>query len=87
MPSPGKEEIPMSKLLLTNIGMLATPVGSAAKSGAEQGNIQILKDAWVLVEDGLIAQVGTGAAPEVADATSVEAGGELGTPGLMHTRT
>ena len=46
----------MNKLLLTNIGMLATPVGKAAKSGAEQGNIQVLKDAWVLIEDGVIAQ-------------------------------
>ena len=77
----------MSKLLLTNIGMLATPVGSAAKSGAEQGNIQILKDAWVLVEDGLIAQVGTGAAPEVADAKIVDAEGKLVTPGLVDAHT
>ena len=33
----------MNKLLLTNIGMLATPNGTAAKSGSEQGAIQILK--------------------------------------------
>ena len=77
----------MSKLLLTNIGMLATPVGSAAKSGAEQGNIQILKDAWVLVEDGKIAQVGTGAAPEAADAKVVDAEGKLVTPGLVDAHT
>lgn len=55
----------MRKLLLTNIGMLATPQGRAAKKGPEQGAIQMLKNAWVLVEDGVIAQVGTGAAPEV----------------------
>jgi len=77
----------MNKLLLTNIGMLATPTGSAAKSGAEQGNIQILKDAWVLVEDGIIAQVGTGAAPEVADAQIVDAEGKLVTPGLVDAHT
>jgi len=77
----------MSKLLLTNIGMLATPVGSAAKSGAEQGNIQILKDAWVLVEDGVIAQIGTGAAPEAADAQVVDAQGKLVTPGLVDAHT
>jgi len=77
----------MSKLLLKNIGMLATPTGSAAKSGAEQGNIQILKDAWVLVEDGIIAQVGTGAAPEVADAQIVDAEGKLVTPGLVDAHT
>jgi len=77
----------MSKLLLTNIGMLATPTGTAAKSGPEQGNIQILKDAWVLVEDGIIAQVGTGTAPEVADAQVVDAEGKLVTPGLVDAHT
>ena len=77
----------MSKLLLTNIGMLATPQGSSAKKGPEQGAIQILKDAWVLVEDGVIAQVGTGAAPAVADAKVVDAGGNLVTPGLVDAHT
>ena len=77
----------MSKLLLTNIGMLATPTGTAAKSGPEQGSIQILKDAWVLVEDGIIAQVGTGAAPEAADAQVVDAEGKLVTPGLVDAHT
>ena len=77
----------MSKLLLTNIGMLATPQGSAAKKGPEQGAIQILRDAWVLVEDGLIAQVGTGAAPAAADAKVVDAGGNLVTPGLVDAHT
>ena len=77
----------MSKLLLTNIGMLATPQGSTAKKGPEQGAIQILKDAWVLVEDGVIAQVGTGAAPAAADAKVVDAGGNLVTPGLVDAHT
>lgn len=36
----------MRKLLLTNIGMLATPQGRAAKKGPEQGAIQMLKNAW-----------------------------------------
>ena len=49
--------------------------------------IQILKDAWVLVEDGIIAQVGTGAAPEVADAKVVDAEGKLVTPGLVDAHT
>ena len=77
----------MSKLLLKNIGMLATPLGTAAKKGAEQGQIQILKDAWVLVEDGIIAQVGTGAAPAVEDAQVLDAGGNLVTPGLVDAHT
>ena len=77
----------MSKLLLKNIGMLATPLGSGAKRGEEQGKIQILKDAWVLVDDGIIAQVGTGAAPAVEGAEVVDAGGNLVTPGLVDAHT
>lgn len=77
----------MSKLLLTNIGMLATPQGTGAKKGPEQGAIQVYRDAWVLVEDGLIAQVGCGAAPAVPDAQVVDAGGRLVTPGLVDAHT
>ena len=77
----------MSKLLLTNIGMLATPLGKGPKSGSEQGEIQILKDAWVLCEDGVIAQVGTGPAPAAADAQAVDAQGSLVTPGLVDAHT
>ena len=77
----------MKKLLVKNIGMLATPQGKRARSGAEQGEIQILKDAWVLIEDGLISQVGTGAAPEAAGAEVVDAKGHLVTPGLVDAHT
>ena len=77
----------MSKLLLTNIGMLATPLGKGPKSGSEQGEIQILKDAWVLCEDGVIAQVGSGPAPAVPGAQVVDAGGNLVTPGLVDAHT
>ena len=77
----------MSKLLLTNIGMLATPLGKCPRKGAEQGEIQILRDAWVLCEDGVIAQVGTGPAPAAADAQVVDAQGSLVTPGLVDAHT
>lgn len=77
----------MKKLLVKNIGMLVTPQGKSARSGAEQGEIQILKDAWVLIEDGLISQVGTGAAPEAAGAEVVDAKGRLVTPGLVDAHT
>ena len=75
----------MSKVIVTNIGMLATPQGTGPKKGPEQGNIQILKDAWVLIEDGVIAQVGTGAAP-AADKI-IDAQGNLVTPGLVDAHT
>ena len=77
----------MSKLLLTNIGMLATPLGKGPRKGAEQGEIQILRDAWVLCEDGVIAQAGTGPAPAVEGAQVVDAQGCLVTPGLVDAHT
>lgn len=75
----------MSKVIVTNIGMLATPQGSGPKKGAEQGNIQILKDAWVLMENGAISQVGTGPAPAADQA--IDAQGKLVTPGLVDAHT
>ena len=75
----------MSKVIVTNIGMLATPQGSSPKKGPEQGNIQILSDAWVLMEDGIIAQVGTGPAPAADEV--IDAGGRLVTPGLVDAHT
>lgn len=77
----------MSELLLTNIGMLATPTGSSARRGAEQGQIQILRNAWVLISQGQIAQVGTGTPPSVSGAQVVDAGGKLVTPGLVDAHT
>ncbi len=77
----------MKKLLLTNIGTLATPLGSEAKKGEEQGQIKFLKNAWVLMEDGLVSQVGTGAPPAAGDAQVADAGGNLVTPGLVDAHT
>ena len=77
----------MSKLLLTNIGTLVTPLGTKARGGAEQGQIQRLTDAWVLVDGSTIAQVGTGTAPDIPDAETVDAGGNLVTPGLVDAHT
>ena len=77
----------MEKVLVSNIGMLATPKGNAARCGEEQGKIEILKNAWVLIEDGVIAAVGTGS-PEGADGAEViDAEGKLVTPGLVDAHT
>ena len=75
----------MSKVIVTNIGTLATPRGSGPKSGPDQGKLEVLKDAWVLMEDGLISQVGTGPAP-AADRI-IDAQGNLVTPGLVDAHT
>ena len=39
----------MKKLLVKNIGLLATPEGKSAHRGEEQGKIKFLKDAWAAV--------------------------------------
>ena len=76
----------MEKLLIENIGMLATPVGTSARKGAEQGQIRILRNAWLLMEDGLIADLGTGEPPQdVSQRFDVE--GSLVTPGLVDAHT
>ena len=76
----------MERLLIRNIGVLATPTGTAARGGAAQGEIRTLRDAWVLVEDGLIAQVGEGT-PPACGAQVLDAGGALATPGLVDAHT
>ncbi|MBE7007799.1 MAG: imidazolonepropionase [Ruminococcaceae bacterium] len=75
----------MKTVLVQNIGVLATAQGKSAHSGEKQGEIAQLKDAWVLIEDGVIAKVGTGAAPEAAE--TIDAGGNLVTPGLVDAHT
>ncbi len=83
----------MSNLIVTNIGMLATPQGKGPKKGPEQGDIKILKDAWVLIKDGVIAGVGQGSLPKRYDnldlsaVETIDAEGKLVTPGLVDAHT
>ena len=77
----------MKKVLVSNIGMLATPKGNAARCGEEQGKIEILKNAWVLIEDGVIAAVGTGSPEGAEGAEVIDAEGKLVTPGLVDAHT
>lgn len=72
--------------LVLNIGMLATPLGTSAHGGARQGELSVLKDAWVRIKDGKIAEIGTGA-PDASGAEVVDAGGALVTPGLVDAHT
>ncbi|RKI67950.1 imidazolonepropionase [bacterium 1xD42-67] len=73
------------KTIVTHIGMLATPLGRGPRRGRLQGQIQTLRDAWVLMEEGTVAQAGTGPAPG-ADQT-IDARDRLVTPGLVDSHT
>ena len=75
------------KKLIRNIGMLATPQGTAAKSGKAQGEILQLADAWIAVADGMIDRVGSGPVPNEYFDEVIDAGGKLVTPGLVDAHT
>lgn len=76
----------MERVLIHNVGMLATPLGSRARCGAEQGRVEVLRNAWILCEEGRIAAVGSGE-PPVAEAKRIDAEGFLVTPGLVDAHT
>lgn len=71
-------------LLITN-AVLATPSGIAAKGGTAQGDVSVLPDAWILCQNGRIAQVGTGSVPKTAH--RLDAAHRLVTPGLVDAHT
>ena len=58
----------MSKLLIKNIGTLQTPTGSYSHKGEEQGENLKLKNAAILIEDGVITAITSdGKLPEGAE--------------------
>lgn len=75
--------------IVYNIGLLATPVGSAAQGGEQQGDILQLRDAHVVIQKGLVTAAAAGPVPFDAypGARRVDAGGKLVTPGLVDAHT
>lgn len=80
----------MATLLVKNIGVLQTPVGSFSHRGKEQGENLRLYDAAVLIRDGLIEAITCDkelpCAEEEAD-DIIDAEGKLVTPGLVEGHT
>lgn len=76
-------------LLIQNIGLLQTPVGSDRHCGARQAENRRLKNASVLCRDGRIAAIAEdGQLPQGAEGAQVyDAGGRLVTPGLIDAHT
>lgn len=80
----------MATLLVKNIGLLQTPVGSCSHKGAEQGQNLKLKDAAIFIEDGIIKEITDGGKlPQKAEDadTVIDAEGRLVTPGLVEGHT
>ena len=73
-------------LVIRGIGELVTPLGQGARRGPAQGEISLLRDAYVLVRDGRIVEVGRGRGPRSAGPT-LDADGRLVTPGLVDPHT
>ncbi|MDI9471575.1 MAG: imidazolonepropionase [Tissierellia bacterium] len=75
-------------LLLTNIGLLQTPVGSYKHGGSKQGENLKLKNASILIKDGKIAEIyADGKGVDQPEARRINAGGRLATPGLIDSHT
>jgi len=73
-------------LLLTNIGLLATPIGTTARKGREQREIALIPDAVVGIRNGRIGFVGKRG--DTCEASlSLDCGGRLVTPGLVDSHT
>jgi len=80
-------------LLLTNIGLLATPRGTTAQKGSAQGKLSLIPNATVGIKDGRIIYVGEQGSDTsatqitVTAAQTIDCGGRLVTPGLVDAHT
>lgn len=82
----GTPPLPEYDLLITGIGLLATPEGSAARAGHEMDNIRLERDVALAVKGSRIGWIGPPqAAPKARRA--IDAGGALVTPGLVDCDT
>ena len=73
-----------NRLVISNIGLLATPLGRTAAAGPDQGRISQRSGAYLVAEEGVITALGNGQVPAdlLQGARHIDAGGRLVTPRL-----
>ena len=78
-----------NRLVISNIGLLATPLGRTAAAGPDQGRISQRSGAYLAAEEGVITALGNGQVPAdlLQGARHIDAGGRLVTPGLVDAHT
>lgn len=76
------------KILISNIGTLAgiLPRGKDFLSGEEMSGLECISDAWLLIEDGIISDFGSGNTPMGADEL-IDAGGGFVMPTFCDPHT
>lgn len=80
----------MAVFLIKNIGLLQTPTGSFSHRGKEQAENIKLRNAAVLVKDGIIEKITSGGTLPHGESEAdevIDAGGRLVTPGLVDGHT
>jgi len=79
------------RIIVKNIGLLATARGNSARKGEQQGEIELIPDTYVVIKDNLFEEIGgahqTGNWSESGDTKVIDAGGALVTPGLVDAHT
>ena len=83
--------MPEDSLLITGASQLLTLRGRGARRGDSLSDLAIIRDGALLVEDGLIAAVGTRAEierfPEARAAEKLDVGGRVVLPGFVDSHT
>lgn len=78
----------MNKLIIHNISELVTVRGeNALRCGNEMNNVEIIKDGYLVIEDGKFLEVGFGDGYLTHQGDYLDANGLLITPGLIDSHT
>ena len=76
------------KTLITDISLLVVDRhGKERLQGAEMQHLEVLHDAWLLMEDGRFAAFGTGEPPRAKDGVEVSAHGGAVLPSFCDSHT